>query len=143
MGSDARRVPGHAVAATRAQRLHSRRRPWRIDQAVGGAVPGGVSIDADGKTTAFVTVRATPPIANWARLMCQVTDTTTNEIYQAQLRLNGGNYEAVVSGLRPNRAHQAVAWAVNSNNVDGAVAAPVSFTTANYTTAPSAPTGVV
>lgn len=100
----------------------------------------GTSSDTDGKTTAYALVRASPPAANWSKLMVQLKDTTTNEIYQAQLTLNAGNYEATVSGLRPNRVHSIVAWAVNSNNIDGATATTSNFTTANATTALSAPT---
>lgn len=105
-------------------------------------VSQGTSVDNDGKVTAYALIRATPPSVNWSRLMVQVTDTTTNEIYQAQLLLNAGNYEATVSGLRPNRAHQVVTWAVNANNIDGAIASPVAFTSANYTGSPAAPTGL-
>lgn len=102
-------------------------------------VSQGTSADNDGKLTAYALIRAVPPVANWSRLMIQITDTTTNEIYQAQLRLVGANYEATVGGLRPNRAHKVVAWAVNANNIEGAVTAEVNFTSANYTTGPSAP----
>lgn len=105
-------------------------------------VSGGTSCDTDGKVTAFRKLRATPPAVNWEKLMVQVTDTTTNEIYQAQLMLVAGNYEATVSGLRPGRNHQAVAWAVNANNVDGVATSPLTFTSDNSTTAPSAPASI-
>lgn len=105
-------------------------------------VSQGTSSDTDGKTVAYALIRATPPAVNWQKLMVQVTDTTTNEIYQAQLRLNAGNYEATVSGLRPNRTHQVIAWAVNSDNVDGATTLPVPFTSANYTTSPPYPPSI-
>ncbi|MGD9953463.1 MAG: hypothetical protein AB7S87_12875 [Burkholderiales bacterium] len=105
-------------------------------------VSKGTSVDNDGKVTAYALVRATPPAVNWARLMVQVTDSTTNEIYQAQLLLAAGNYEATVAGLRPNRAHTVVAWAVNANNLDGVASSPVGFTSANYTSAPAAPSGL-
>lgn len=105
-------------------------------------VSQGTSVDNDGKVTAYALIRATPPAVNWSRLMVQVKDTTTNEIYQAQLLLASGNYEATVAGLRPNRAHTVVAWAVNPNNLDGAATAAVNFTSANYMTAPAAPTGM-
>jgi hypothetical protein len=90
----------------------------------------GTSADSDGKVTAFALIRATPPLVNWARLMVQLTDTTTNEIYQAQLLLNplNGTYEAIVSGLRPNRVHTGLVWAVNANNVDGVTTAIGAFT---------------
>lgn len=103
-------------------------------------VSQGTSADNDGKVTAYALIRAVPPAVNWSRLMVQVTDTTTNEIYQAQLRLVSGNYEAVVGGLRPNRAHNVVAWAVNANNIDGTSTSAVNFTSANATTALAAPT---
>lgn len=99
----------------------------------------GTSSDNDGKTTAFALIRAVPPAVNWARLMAQVRDTTTDEVRQSQLLLNGGNYEARVAGLRPNRAHQVIAWAVNATDVDGTAAGPVSFTSATDSTVPSAP----
>jgi hypothetical protein len=102
----------------------------------------GTSADSDGKVTAFALIRATPPLVNWARLMVQLTDTTTNEIYQAQLLLNplNGTYEATVSGLRPNRVHTGLVWAVNANNVDGVTTAIGAFTSANATIALAAPT---
>lgn len=102
-------------------------------------VSQGTRADSDGKLTSYALIRATPPAVNWQRLMIQVKDTTTNEIYQAQLRLVSGNYEATVSGLRPNRGHEVIAWAVNAANLDGAVTAAVSFTSANHTSGPSAP----
>lgn len=106
-------------------------------------VSQGTSVDTDGKVTAYTLIRATPPAVNWSRLVAQVKDTTTNEIYQAQLILAGGNYEATVSGLRPNRAHTVVAWAVNATNVDGISTAAVAFNSAEYAAAPAAPTGLV
>jgi hypothetical protein len=106
-------------------------------------VSQGTSSDTDGKTTAFALVRAVPPAVNWAKLIAQLTDTTTNEIYQAQLTLNGGNYEATISGLRPNRVHSILVWAVNANNLDGATATASNFTTANATTALAAPSVTV
>lgn len=106
-------------------------------------VSQGTSADSDGKVTAYALIRATPPAVNWSRLMVQVTDTTTTEVYQAQLLLNAGNYEARVSGLRPNRAHQVVCWAVNATNIDGFTTAAVAFTSANATTALSAPSVAV
>ncbi|MBZ0251551.1 MAG: hypothetical protein K8F93_17985 [Burkholderiales bacterium] len=105
-------------------------------------VSQGTSVDTDGKVTAYALIRATPPAVNWSRLVAQVKDTTTNEIYQAQLILAGGNYEATVSGLRPNRAHTVVAWAVNATNVDGISTAAVAFNSAEYAAAPGAPTGL-
>jgi hypothetical protein len=105
-------------------------------------VSQGTSADTDGKVTAYALIRATPPALNWSQLRIQVKDTTTNEIYQAELRLSGANYEATVSGLRPARAHEVVAWAVNANNVEGTVTTAVPFTTANSTTAPDAPVAV-
>lgn len=102
---------------------------------------GGTSADTDGKVTAFVGVRALPPAVNWARLEAQLTDTTTNEIYQAQLVLNPGTgfYEAIVGGLRPNRLHNGIVWAVNSFGIDGTTAALAPFTTANAVIALAAP----
>jgi hypothetical protein len=105
-------------------------------------VSQGTSADTDGKLTAFAKIRAIPPAVNWSLLMVLVTDTTTNEVYLGQLLENAGNYESVVSGLRPNRTHSVVAWAVNNNNVDGAVTVAVPFTSATYSTGPSAPAGV-
>jgi hypothetical protein len=105
-------------------------------------VSQGTSVDSDGKVTAYALIRATPPAVNWSRLVAQVKDTTTNEIYQAQLILAGGNYEATVSGLRPGRAHAVVAWAVNATNVDGIATAAVPFASAEYAAAPAAPTGL-
>lgn len=103
----------------------------------------GTSSDSDGKTTAYITVRAVPPSVNWATLWALVTDTTTNEQHRAQLVLNGANYEAVVGGLRPNRAHTVKAYAVNGNNVQGTLSAATNFTSANATTALGAPTVTV
>jgi hypothetical protein len=103
-------------------------------------VSQGNSADTDGKVTAYALVRATPPVVNWSRLMVQVEDLTTHEEYQAQLILNAGNYEARISGLRPNRNHQVYAWAVNAFNVDGVPSAQVAFTSSNAVTALSAPT---
>lgn len=107
-------------------------------------VSQGTSADTDGKVTSYALIRVTPPALNWSRLVIVVTDTTTNEIYQLQPMLVSGNYEVVFSGLRPNRAHNAYALAYNANGIEGiSTAPPVTFTSANYTTAPSAPTGVV
>jgi hypothetical protein len=105
---------------------------------------GGASVAEDGTMTSFVTVRATPPAANWATLMAQVTNDTTGEIYQAQLRLVSGNYEARITGLRPNVVHSVIAWAVNANNVPGvpAAPAPATFTSATFSTSPSTPTSL-
>lgn len=103
-------------------------------------VSQGTAVDPDGKLTAYALIRATPPAVNWSRVMIQVRDTNTNEIYQAQLIYNAGNYEAVVSGLRPGRTHDVRAWAVNANNIDGTVTAAVNFTSANSANAPAAAT---
>jgi hypothetical protein len=102
-------------------------------------VSQGTATDTDGKVTAYALIRATPPAANWVRLIALITDTITQEEYQAQLTLNGANYEATISGLRPNRNCNVIVWAVNGNGVEGVESAPVAFTTANYTTAPNAP----
>lgn len=106
-------------------------------------VSQGQSADNDGKVTAHAKIRATPPASNWQILMCQVEDTTTGEQYNQQLFLTGGNYEAVVAGLRPNRAHRVMAWAVNSSNLPGSVTAWVNFTSANATNALAAPSVTV
>ena len=45
--------------------------------------------------------------------------------------------------MRPNRSHQVIAWAVNSNNIDGTATGATSFTSANATTALSAPSVAV
>jgi hypothetical protein len=97
-------------------------------------VSQGTSADNDGKVVSFVKVRAVPPAANWAQLWVMLTDTTTNEQHPQQLFLVAGNYEATISGLRPNRLHSIIAWARNSNGVDGVTATLANFTTA---TAPS------
>jgi hypothetical protein len=106
-------------------------------------VSQGASVADDGTMTSFALVRATPPAANWQRLMAMVTNTVTGEIYQAQLILTGGNYEARVTGMRPNVLHNVVAWAVNANNIDGSATAAVTFTTTTFSTSPSTPTGLV
>jgi chitodextrinase len=103
-------------------------------------VSQGTSVDSDGKLTAYALIRAVPPAVNWSRLMVQVTDGTTNEIYQAQLRDNAGNYEAMISGLRPGRTHNLIVWAVNANNLEGLAAALGPFTSANSANAPAAAT---
>lgn len=105
-------------------------------------VSQGTSADLDGKLTAFALIRATPPAVNWSKLTVQLTDSTTNEIYQAQMTFNAvtGFYEATVSGLRPNRVHNGVVWATNSNNIDGATAAFGPFTSATAAIALAAPT---
>jgi hypothetical protein len=103
-------------------------------------VSQGTAVDPDGKIVAYALIRATPPAVNWSRIMVQARDTSTNEVYQAQLILNAGNYEAVVSGLRPGRGHDVRAWAVNANNIDGATTAAVGFTSANSANAPAAAT---
>jgi hypothetical protein len=102
-------------------------------------VSQGTSADTDGKVTAFALVRAVPPAVNWAELWVQLVDTTTGEQYNAQLFLNAGNYEATVSGMRPNRLHSIVVYAKNGFNIAGATATIANFTSANYTTAPNAP----
>jgi hypothetical protein len=102
----------------------------------------GAHVAADGKMTSYALFRATPPSANWERLMVQVRNTVTNEIYQAQLRLNAGNYEATVTGMHPNVAHEAIAWAVNASNIDGATTPPVAFTTVTFSTSPNVPTAL-
>jgi hypothetical protein len=108
-------------------------------------VSQGVTSDTDGKTTAFALVRAVPPAVNWARLTVQLSDTSTKEVYQAQLLLNAGtgNYEATISGLRPNRTHSILCWATNANNMDGATATLPNITSANAATALAAPTVTV
>lgn len=106
-------------------------------------VSQGQSADNDGKVTAHAKIRATPPASNWSRLMIRVEDTTTGEEYTQQLFLVGGNYETIIAGLRPNRAHRVLAWAVNANNLDGTVTAWTNFTSANATNALSAPTVTV
>lgn len=106
-------------------------------------ISGGTSADTDGKVTAFIKLRSVPPGVNWQVLVVHVTDTTTGEIYQAELSLVAGNYEATVSGLRPNRAHTAVAFARNSDNLKGLVSAALAFVSANATTALAAPTVTV
>lgn len=100
----------------------------------------GTTIDTDGKLKAHALIRATPPTVNWKRIIAQVKDLTTNEIYQAQLLLNAGNYEATIGGLSPGRNHEVRAWAVNANNLDGAITAAVAFTSANSANAPTAVT---
>lgn len=102
----------------------------------------GTASDTDGKTMAFALIRATPPAVNWALMRAFITDTSTNEVHSEQLRLNAGNYEATIPGLRPNRDHNVVVTAYNANNIEGFSSAPVTFTSANYTTGPAAPTGV-
>jgi hypothetical protein len=106
-------------------------------------VSQGASVADDGTMTSFALVRATPPAANWQRLMAMVSNTVTGEIYQAQLILVGGNYEARITGMRPNVLHNVVAWAVNANNIDGSATAAVTFTTTTFSTSPSTPTGLV
>lgn len=105
-------------------------------------VSQGASVATDGTMTSFALIRATPPAANWKRLMAQATNSVTGEIYQAQLLLNGANYEARITGMRPNVAHTVIAWAVNANNVDGIATASVGFTTTTFSTAPAAPTSL-
>jgi hypothetical protein len=134
---------GHA-AGRRDQRVHARLFIHAAVRAHGPhLVSQGTSADTDGKVTAYALVRAVPPATNWARLMVQLKDTTTGEIYQAQLTLNAGNYEATVSGLRPNRVHSILCWAVNANNIDGATATLANFTSANAAIGLSAPTVAV
>lgn len=106
-------------------------------------VSSGQSADGDGKVTAYIKLRVTPPAVNWAQLWALVVDTTTNEEYFGQFQLVGGNYDVVVGGLRPNRAHNAYAWAVNGNNVKGTLTGALAFTSANATTALGAPTVTV
>ncbi len=106
-------------------------------------VASGQSADTDGKVTAHIKLRVTPPTVNWSQLWVLVTDTTTNEEYLGQFRLVSGNYDVVIGGLRPNRAHTAIAWAVNATNIKGAVTSALNFTSANATTALGAPTVTV
>lgn len=103
-------------------------------------VSQGITVDSDGKLKAHALFRATPPAVNWQRLIVQVRDLTTDEKYQAQLLLAGGNYEVTIGGLSPGRNHEVRAWAVNANNRDGAITAAVAFTSANSANAPSAVT---
>lgn len=102
-------------------------------------VSQGAAVDNDGKVTAYALVRATPPAANWARLLASVTNTTTNEVTQADLVLTGGNYEVRVPGLRPNQAHTLVVQAINATGIFGVASATVNFTSANHTATPATP----
>jgi hypothetical protein len=111
-------------------------------QAIGA---GGTSTDADGKVRARQLIQLAPPgNTNWALLTVQLTDVSTNEIYQAQATLNAGTgfYEVVVANLPPARSMQARAWATNSNNVTGATAGPTSFTSATSAAVPSTPASI-
>jgi hypothetical protein len=101
------------------------------------------STDVDGKVTAYALIRATPPAVNWQRVMIQVKDLTTGEIRQGQLRLESGNYETVVAGLRPNRNHEVKAFAVNANGLEGAESVAVAFTSSTSTAVPAAPSIVL
>lgn len=106
-------------------------------------VSSGCALNVEGTGVSYALIRATPPAVNWAKLTAQIKNNTTNEVYQAQLVLNGGNYEATIPGLRPGQAHTVVAWATNANGIDGATLAVVGgHTAATYGTAPAAPTGV-
>lgn len=105
-------------------------------------VSGGATVAADGTMRSFALIRATPPAVNWERLMIQVTNSVSGEIYQAQLRLNAGNYEARITGMHPNVAHTVIAWAVNANNIDGVATAPVGFTSTTVATDPAVPTSL-
>lgn len=105
-------------------------------------VSGGATVAADGTMRSFALIRATPPAANWERLMIQVTNSVSGEIYQAQLLLNAGNYEARITGMHPNVAHTVIAWAVNANNIDGVPTASVGFTSTTVATDPAVPTGL-
>lgn len=100
-------------------------------------VSQAATVEADGKVTSHALIRAIPPAVNWARLMIAVTDSGTGGVYQVELKLVSGNWEATVPGLRPNQAHTVIAQAVNSNNVLGAATSPVGFTSANHTSLPA------
>jgi hypothetical protein len=99
------------------------------------------AVDAEGKTVATASVRATPPVA-FATMWALATDLSTNEVYKAQLALTGGNYDGTISGMRPNRPHTVVFWAENATPLQGLVTAAIAFTTANFTVKPNVPTGV-
>jgi hypothetical protein len=105
-------------------------------------VSGGATVAADGTMRSYALIRATPPAVNWERLMIQVTNSVSGEIYQAQLRLNGPNYEARITGMHPSVAHTVIAWAVNANNIDGVPTASVGFTSTTVATDPAVPTGL-
>ncbi len=103
-------------------------------------VSQGTSVATDGTLQAYAKIRATPPALNWEVLLAHVTNSGTGEIYQAELSLVAGNYEATVAGLRPGQNHSVIAFARNASNRSGAPTASVPFTSANSTNAPSAPT---
>lgn len=106
-------------------------------------VSQGASADTDGKVTAYQVVQASPPAVNWAQLWAQLTDTTTSEQYTQQLFWTGAAWQATIGGLRPNRLHSMIVWAVNANNVAGTTASIGNFTSANATNALAAPTVAV
>ncbi len=95
------------------------------------AAPSGLSVVSQGtnQATAYALIRVTtPPSVNWASIVAQIKNSSTNEIYQATLQLNGGNYEATISGLKTGSSHTVVAWAVNPRGVQGVATSAVGFT---------------
>jgi hypothetical protein len=95
------------------------------------AAPTGLSVVSQGtnQATAYALIRVTtPPASNWAFLVAQIRNNSTGEIAEARLELNGGNYEATLTGLKTGSGHTVFAFAVNGNNVKGATVS-TTFTT--------------
>lgn len=108
-----------------------------------GAPSGGVTPDVDGKATAWQQIRAVLPSVNAIELWAQVRNLVTNATITTQCTtVNAPYLESKVPGLAPNVLHDVIFWAVNSNGVAGAVTSAVSFTSATYSLAPAAPTGL-
>ena len=106
-------------------------------------VSQGVTLNTDGVALSYALVKSTPPTVNWKEVWFQATNTVTNEIYQGIGASNGdGTYGTKLAGLRPNVAHTLVSWAVNAFNVKGVVSSAVNFTSAAWTSAPAAATGL-
>lgn len=108
-------------------------------------VSQGTSINEDGTETAFALLRVaggSVPTVNVAKVFIVVVNTTNNTQRIAELLLTAGNYELRVDGLMPNRTHQMFAYCENAFGLKGLVSGTVGFTSAEFTTAPAAPTGV-
>lgn len=84
---------------------------------------GSVATALDGTMTARVTVKATPPAANWAELWFAAIHNTTNEI-AALVRadsIGGGEYGCTLSNIRPGEVYKLQSYAVNAFAVQGSV----------------------
>lgn len=105
-------------------------------------VSQATSINTDGTVQAYALVRATPPSVNWSKLYALATNIATKEVYLVELKLNAGNYEGTLTGMRPGESHTLVAFA-NNGTLDGATSTLVGgFLSSENVSPPVAPSSV-